>query len=68
MVGEPVAYATGSHELKAMGPFRDGFELPDLQGSKSIMRGRTAGRLAEKIIVRHSGLHILHILICGEDR
>jgi len=51
-----------------MGPFRDGFELPDLQGSKSIMRGRTAGRLAEKIIVRHSGLHILHILICGEDR
>lgn len=63
-----MAYATGSHELKAMGPFRDGFELPDLQGSKSIMRGRTASTLVVEVLVQHSGLHILHILICGEGR
>lgn len=30
-VGEPVAYATGSPELKAAGPYLCGFELPDHQ-------------------------------------
>ena len=39
MVGEPVAYATGSSELKATGPFRDGFELPDHQESGRIIAG-----------------------------
>lgn len=28
--------------LKATGPFRDGFELPDHQGDKDGLRGRTA--------------------------
>ena len=43
MVGEPVAYATGSPELKAIGPSRTVFYLPDRQESEwDRLRGRTA--------------------------
>jgi hypothetical protein len=39
MVGEPVAYATGSPELKAIGPCNSGFELPDHQESERSVCG-----------------------------
>jgi len=42
MVGEPAAYATGSPELKAVGPCLCGFELPDHQVVKEHSAGRAA--------------------------
>lgn len=42
MVGEPAAYATGSPELKAVGPCLRGFELPDHQVVKEHSAGRAA--------------------------
>jgi len=43
MVGEPVTYATGSPELKVMGPTKRGLPLPD-QGQERCLRGRTANK------------------------